>query len=132
MMLIFNRPDVWANFRERFDIPTINELYAATDGLGATFNENKGEFTRNAIGKRGAIWKFFKASSEVLVRNDVDTEEILRDENGFAVRAKVGEPGEAIHKLDPENPDAAFHGYWKNKGAGDKRKIRDVFQKGDL
>jgi acyl-CoA synthetase (AMP-forming)/AMP-acid ligase II len=126
------RPDVWATFQERFDIPVINELYAATDGLGSTFNESRGDFTRNAIGKRGAIWKWFKSGQEVIVRNDVDTEEIMRDENGFAIRAGVGEPGEVIHQLDPQAPDAAFHGYWKNKGAGDKRKIKDVFKKGDL
>jgi hypothetical protein len=126
------RPDVWASFQERFNIPVINELYAATDGLGSTFNESRGEFTRNAVGKRGAIWKFFKSSQEVIVRNDVDTEEILRDDKGFAIKAAVNEPGEVIHQLDPANPDAAFHGYWRNKAAGDKRKIKDVFKKGDL
>jgi hypothetical protein len=66
------------------------------------------------------------------VQNDVDTEEILRDEKGFAIKAAVNSPGEVIHKLDPANPDAAFHGYWRNKAAGEKRKIKDVFEKGDL
>jgi acyl-CoA synthetase (AMP-forming)/AMP-acid ligase II len=126
------RPDVWERFRDRFGIPVINELYAATDGLGSAFNENKGEFTKFAIGKRGLLWRMLKSKGEVLVKIDPDTEEILRDDNGFAIRCKLGEPGEVITQIDPENPDAAFHGYWKNKAAGDKRKIRDVFKKGDL
>ncbi|KAF2427797.1 fatty acid transporter [Tothia fuscella] len=126
------RPDVWAKFQERFGIPCINELYAATDGLGSSFNENRGDFTRNAIGKRGLIWRVFKSSKEVRVKIDVDTEDIVRNQNGFAVKCEVDEPGEVIHWLDPASPDAAFHGYWKNKGAGDKRKIKDVFKKGDL
>lgn len=126
------RPDVWGKFQERFGIACINELYAATDGLGSSFNENRGEFTKNAVGKRGAIWRWFKADKEVAVKIDVDTEEIVRDKNGFAVKCNIGEPGEIIHQLDPTAPDAAFHGYWKNKGAGDKRKIKDVFKKGDL
>ena len=124
------RPDIWEKFRERFGIPVINELYAATDGLGPSFNENKGDFTKFAIGKRGLISRMRRV--EVLVRIDPDTEDILRNENGFAVKCKIDEPGEVLHKIDPQNPDAAFIGYFKNKAAGDKRKIKDVFRKGDL
>ncbi|KAE9992380.1 hypothetical protein EG327_009215 [Venturia inaequalis] len=126
------RPDVWQRFRDRFGIETINELYAATDGLGSSFNDSKNDFTRNAVGKRGLIWKLIKGKGEVPVKIDVDTEEILRDENGFAIKCATNEPGEIIHKLDPTAPDSQFNGYWKNKAAGDKRKIKDVFQKGDL
>jgi len=126
------RPDIWEKFRERFGIPVINELYAATDGLGFSFNENRGDFTKFAIGKRGLIYRMLRSRIEVLVKIDPDTEDILRDENGFALKCKIGEPGEVIHEIDPQNPDAAFHGYFKNKAAGDKRKIKDVFRKGDL
>lgn len=126
------RPDVWQKFRDRFGIETINELYAATDGLGSTFIDSKNDFTRNAIGKRGLIWKLVKGKGEVAVKIDVDTEDIFRDENGFAIKCAINEPGEIIHKLDPAAPDSQFHGYWKNTAAGEKRKIKDVFQKGDL
>lgn len=126
------RPDVWEKFRDRFGIPIINELYAATDGLGSCFNENAGDFTKFAIGKKGLIYRLLRGPYEVLVKIDPDTEEILRDENGFAVKCAINEPGEVLHQIDPLNPDAAFHGYFKNKQAGDKRKIKDVFKKGDL
>jgi acyl-CoA synthetase (AMP-forming)/AMP-acid ligase II len=126
------RPDVWQKFRDRFGIETINELYAATDGLGTSFIDSKNEFTRNAVGKRGLIWKLLKGKLEIPVKIDVDTEDILRDENGFAIKCAKNEPGEIIHKLDPTAPDSQFHGYWKNREAGEKRKIKDVFKKGDL
>ncbi|KAF1808058.1 long-chain fatty acid transporter-like protein [Eremomyces bilateralis CBS 781.70] len=126
------RPDVWGPFRERFGIPCINELYAATDGLGSTFNRNYGPLTQNAIGLRGLLWDYYNGSNEVFVKIDIDTQEILRNKDGWAIPCKTGEPGEALHRLDPENPDAAFHGYYKNRGAGDKRKIYNVFKKGDL
>ncbi|QDS72526.1 hypothetical protein FKW77_000215 [Venturia effusa] len=126
------RPDVWQKFRDRFGIETINELYAATDGLGTSLNESQNDFTRNAVGKRGLIWKLMRGKSELPVKIDVDTEDILREENGFAIKCATNEPGEIIHKLDPAAPDSQFQGYWKNRGAGEKRKIRDVFEKGDL
>ena len=126
------RPDVWEVFRQRFNIPVINELYAATDGLGFSFNYNRGEFGRNAIGTRGLIWHLRNAKNEVRVKIDVDTEDILRDKNGFAIKVNVNEPGEVLHKVEPEMATAAFTGYYKNKNASDKRWIRNVFRKGDL
>lgn len=126
------RPDVWEVFRERFGIEIINELYAATDGLGSSFNANRGEFGRNAIGLRGLLWHWNNGANEKRVRIDPDTEEILRNSQGFAIECKPGEAGEVLHRLDPATADAVFAGYYKNKGAGDKRKIRDVFEKGDL
>ncbi|KIX05303.1 uncharacterized protein Z518_06175 [Rhinocladiella mackenziei CBS 650.93] len=126
------RPDVWEVFRERFGIEIINELYAATDGLGATFNANKGEFGRNAVALRGAYWHLVNAANEKRVRIDPDTQEILRDQNNFAIECKTDEPGEVLHRMDPATADIVFAGYYKNENAGDKRKIRDVFKKGDL
>lgn len=126
------RPDVWEVFRQRFNIPVINELYAATDGLGSSFNYNQGEFGRNAIGLRGLTWHLRNAKNEVQVKMDVDTEEIMRDKNGFAMKVDVNEPGEVLHRVDPKLVAAAFAGYYKNKDASSKRRIRNIFEKGDL
>lgn len=126
------RPDVWHKFQERFGIQVINELYAATDGLGAMFNANQGEFTRNAIGKRGFLWRCMRGSDEVLVKTNVDTEEIARGKDGFAIKCGIDEPGEVLHQVDPAAPGASFAGYYKNEGATDKRYIKNVFKKGDL
>ncbi|KAF2189819.1 long-chain fatty acid transporter-like protein [Zopfia rhizophila CBS 207.26] len=125
------RPDVWEPFRERFGIPIINELYAATDGLGATFNRNEGPFTANAIGLRGSIWNWRYSDKEIRVKMDVDTEDIMRDENGFAIRCGVNEPGQVLHRLDPEML-AGVPGYFNNDQATVNRRITDVFEKGDM
>lgn len=127
------RPDVWEPFRERFNIPVINELYAATDGLGGSFNYNAGPFGVNAIGKRGLIWHILNAKNEKRIKMDVDTEEIARDANGFAIECKPGEPGQVVHRLaDRSTKDYIFKGYYNNKEAGEKRWIYDLFEKGDM
>jgi acyl-CoA synthetase (AMP-forming)/AMP-acid ligase II len=125
------RPDVWEAFRERFNIPTIHELYAASDGMGATFNANRGEFSAHAIGVRGLLWNVLAGSREKIVEIDIDTQEIIRY-GRFARECKTGEPGEVIHWIDSSNPRAQFEGYFKNEVATEKRFIRDVFKKGDM
>ena len=126
------RPDVWETFRDRFGIPIINELYAATDGMGSMFNENHGDFSRNAIGVRGLIWYALLGRKEVRVKMDVDTEQIVRDENGFAITCRDGEPGEVVHKIDPRAPIPQFAGYYDNEEAGEKRMIKNLFKAGDM
>lgn len=126
------RPDVWEGFRRRFNIPIIHELYAATDGLGATFNCNHGDFSRSAIGIRGALWNWKMGNKEVRVKIDPDTEEVVRDQDGWVVRCGVNEPGEVFHKVDPAMAEQVFKGYYKNQAASDKRWLRNVFEEGDL
>ncbi|KAK5693256.1 hypothetical protein LTR17_025151 [Elasticomyces elasticus] len=126
------RPDVWNIFRERFNIPVIHELYAATDGMGSTFNRNKGDFSSGAIGVRGLLWHSKHGANEVRARIDPDTEDIVRDHNGFVVRAGVGEPGEVLHRIDPAMAESAFKGYYKNNTATGKRWLRSVFEPDDL
>lgn len=126
------RPDVWEVFRQRFNIPVIHELYAATDGMGATFNYNAGEFSRNAIGVRGLVWHRRNEGREIRARINPDTEEIERDASGYVIRAGVNEPGEVLHRVDPAMRQAAFLGYFKNEQASEKRWMYDVFEKGDL
>lgn len=125
------RPDVWEPFRERFNIPVIYELYAATDGLGATFNRNAGPFTANAVGLRGLLWNWRFNDQEVRVKMDVDTEDIMRDKNGFAIRCGVNEPGQVLHRLTPETL-ASSPGYYNNESATQSRRITDVFRKNDI
>ncbi|KAF2090334.1 fatty-acyl-CoA synthase [Saccharata proteae CBS 121410] len=127
------RADVWEPFRERFGIPVIHELYAATDGMGSVFNKNKGEFTRHALALRGLMWKLRRGGTEALVKLDLDDgDAIVRDKDGWAVRAKTNEPGEMLYLLDQTLENHGYTGYFDNPGASEKRKIRDVFKKGDL
>ncbi|KXJ93774.1 fatty-acyl-CoA synthase, partial [Microdochium bolleyi] len=126
------RPDVWEKFRERFGIEVINELYAATDGLLFSTNANRGPFSRNAIGVRGALWHLLNGSKYKRILIDPDTQEVLRDAKGFCIEAKPGEAGEAIIKMNVADPDRGTPEYYGNKEAATKRRIKHVFAKGDL
>lgn len=127
------RPDVWEAFRQRFGVETINELYGATDGFATCWNKNRGAFGRNAIAVRGPIWHFLNGAREKRIRIDPDTEDILRDPTtGFAIACKVGEAGETIHKVDPAVEATTFAKYFNNSEAGLKRRLCDVFEKGDV
>ncbi|WPH03819.1 Hypothetical protein R9X50_00670200 [Acrodontium crateriforme] len=126
------RPDVWEKFRTRFNIPLIHELYAATDGLGACFNPNRGDFTRSAIALRGALWHWQNGNNEIRARIDADTEDLIRDANGFIVKSAVNEPGEVVHRVDPALAESLFKGYFGNDEASNKRWLRNVLQEGDL
>ncbi|KAI0130373.1 fatty-acyl-CoA synthase [Xylariales sp. AK1849] len=126
------RPDVWEDFRERFGIECINELYAGTDAMGFSANPNRGEFSRNAIAVRGKLWHILNGANEKRITIDPDTQEVLRGENGFAIEAQAGEAGETIHRLDPQNPDLGTPTYFNNHSASVKRRIADVFRTGDL
>lgn len=126
------RPDVWEKFRDRFGISVINEIYGATDGHSTTWNANKGGFGRNAVAVRGTLWRMLNGGGEARILIDVSTEQVLRDNRGFAIRCKNGEVGETIHKVDPKMEEIAFTRYYKNKAAEEKKKLRDVFEKGDL
>ncbi|TKA75217.1 hypothetical protein B0A55_05890 [Friedmanniomyces simplex] len=126
------RPDVWNTFRQRFNIAAIHELYAATDGMGSSFNRNLGDFSSGAIGVRGYLWHLKRGANEVRAKIDPDTEDIVRASNGFVVRANVGEPGEVLHRVDPAMAESAFKGYYNNPGASQKRWLRGVFEPDDL
>ena len=126
------RPDVWEVFRQRFNIPVIHELYAATDGLGATFNWNRGEFSRNAIGIRGSLWYWNNGKNEVRAKINPDTEDIVRGDDGWVIEAGTGEPGEVLHRIEPSMKVAAFKGYFKNEEASEKRWMQNVFEPNDL
>jgi len=128
------RPDVWEPFRQRFNIPVINELYAATDGLGSSFNYNAGPFGVNAIGKRGLIWHLYNSANEKRIKMDIDTEEIARHPaTGFAIEVGPGEPGQVVHRLvDPSVKELLFKGYYNNPAASNKRWEQNLFEKGDV
>ena len=126
------RPDVWEAFRERFGVTTINEIYGATDGHSTVWNKNYGEFGRNAVAVRGPLWQILNGGLEKRVLIDVDSEEIIRNAHGFAVKCKAGEVGEHINKVEPAMEGTAFTRYYKNTSGEEKKKLRNVFEKDDL
>ncbi|KAM3837932.1 long-chain fatty acid transport protein 2-like [Diretmus argenteus] len=118
------RADAWEEFLQRFGDIRIIECYGATEG-------NIGFI--NYVGKVGAIGKenfLLKAqSSYALLKYDTEKEEPVRDSRGFCIEVPRGETGLLVAKIGKRTP---FIGYAKNKQQTEKKKLMDVFVKGDL
>lgn len=123
------RPDVWNRFRDRFNIPKICEFYAATEAPTSLFNVNTGELGAGAVGLRGKFFRLIRSEVQ-LIKIDPITEEPVRDKNGFCVKSAFDEQGELIVRMETEGP-VMFDGYYKNKGATQKKILQNVFEKGD-
>src|SRR5262249_7598104 len=121
------RPDVWPQFKRRFQIPQIIEFYAATEGNVSLFNFD---------GKQGAVgrlpWWVAARFPIKIVRFDPQTQQPVRDERGFCIECDVDEPGEVIGKIlkDASKPGQRFEGY-ASEAETDKKILHDVFKKGD-
>jgi fatty-acyl-CoA synthase len=119
------RPDIWAEFQQRFAIPKIIEFYGATEGNTVVMNfENK-------IGSVGRF-PFDIVSNARLIRFDVATETTVRDEKGLCVPCRTGEVGELVARISssPGLPKGNFEGY-TSEAATEKKILRDVFRRGD-
>jgi fatty-acyl-CoA synthase len=119
------RPDVWEKMLQRFRIGRILEFYGSTEGNVSILNFD---------GKPGAIGripKYIASRFNVkLVRFDVETEEPIRNAQGFCIPAPVGEIGEAIGEIKSDDVRSNFTGY-ADKAATEKKILRDVFTRGD-
>ena len=126
------RPDVWERFQERFGIDTIAEFYAATEGPSIMGNLSRNYFSRGAVGRNGLIAWTLLGTQVTLVKFDYEKEEPWRNpKTGLCEIAAVGESGEMLNKLDPADIERKFQGYFGNKGATEKKILRDVYAKGD-
>ncbi|KAM3626167.1 uncharacterized protein V6R79_023975 [Siganus canaliculatus] len=117
------RQETWVDFLKRFGDIHICECYGATEG-------NVGFV--NYIGKVGAIGRehfLHKMGNPYsLIRYDTEKEEPVRDSRGFCIEVPRGETGLLVAKIGKKTP---FSGYAKNKQQTEKKKLTDVFVKGD-
>ncbi|MGF0241391.1 long-chain-acyl-CoA synthetase [Rhodococcus sp. IEGM1300] len=110
------RPGAWAEFKTRFGVDHICELYAASDGnIGFT---NVLNFD-NTVG--------FSLMSWELAAYDHDSGLPLRGANGFMRKVAKGERGLLLAKIDDKAP---LDGYTDPQNTA-KVVLTDVFQKGD-
>ncbi|KAJ8393094.1 hypothetical protein AAFF_G00067770 [Aldrovandia affinis] len=118
------RADVWRDFLERFGNIQVREFYAATEG-------NVGFV--NYTGKIGAVGRvnYFhrKIFPYSLIKYNAEREEPVRDHRGLCVEAAIGETGLLVSRITKIAP---FVGYARNDQQTEKKRLRDVFQKGDL
>jgi acyl-CoA synthetase (AMP-forming)/AMP-acid ligase II len=126
------RPDVWKQFKERFNIEILVEIYAATESPHSSFVKSRNLFGHGAVGRSGTMLGMMKNLTSMTVKHDVETGEPFRDpKTGFCVKVATNEPGEVISKLDPNDIEDKFNGYWGNDKATESKILRDVVTKGD-
>ena len=111
------RPDVWAQFIERFGVEKVLEYYASTEGNAET---------ANMFGVQGSCGPMIPVKM-ALLRYDVEKDAVVRNRWGRCVRALPGEPGLLVGRIKGKNE---FSGY-RNKDATESKILRDVFRKGD-
>jgi fatty-acyl-CoA synthase len=116
------RPDIWDDFKDRFNIKNILEFYGATEGNVSLMNYD---------GKSGAIGRIPKYIEKILnvhiIKFDIEKEEPIRDRDGFCIPCEINEVGEAIGEIVLPG---SFEGY-VDKDATKKKILVDVFTKGD-
>jgi len=110
------RAGVWIDFKTRFNIERVCELYAASDGnIGFTNILN----FDNTVGFALNAWS--------LVEYEHDTGEPRRSANGFMKKVGKGGQGLLLAKIDDNAPFDGYTDPEKNK----KVVLYDVFEKGD-
>jgi acyl-CoA synthetase (AMP-forming)/AMP-acid ligase II len=122
--------DVWSKLMARFAISEVREFYRSTEGVAKFDNFASGPAGVGMCGFAGGPVARTANDVTYIVRYDPDTEAPWRDpRTGFCVRARTGEPGEAIGRV--KNP-ALYHDYLGDEAANAKKLLRDVFAVGDL
>ena len=110
------RPDIWAEFKERFNIDRVGEFYGASEGNGGFANVFNKDCT---VGLPTAPSK--------IISYDVEEDQIIRRPDGFCEEMPEGSAGLLVIEVTEKSQ---FEGY-TNAEATEKKIIRDVFKKGD-
>ena len=118
------RPQLWAQFQKRFNIPSIREFYGSTEGNVNIVNTTG---QQGACGFNSVLLPFVYPIA--LIKVDLETGEHILDSNGFCVKAGIDEPGELVGKI-ADNALRRFDGY-ENKDATSKKIKKNVFKPGD-
>ncbi|KAF7633644.1 hypothetical protein Mgra_00006953 [Meloidogyne graminicola] len=121
------RSTIWENFKKRFKIEQIAELYGATEGNATCVNIN------NYIGAIGflPIYTYFKKTTSIrIVKVDPITRKYLRWPNGLCKLCKPGETGEIVGMIRTDNPTRRFEGYLDKKET-EKKIIKNIEIIGD-
>jgi len=111
------RPEIWIEFKERFGIKQVFELYGAAEGNMIFTNILNLDKTVGLCLLPFAIVKY-----------DIEADEPILDQNGFMQKVDPGEAGLIIAQITDSTP---FVGY-TDREQTNKKILKDVFEKGDL
>lgn len=110
------RPSIWKDFKSRFGVQKVLELYASSEGnIGFTNFLN----FDNTVGLSPLPY--------AIVKYDKENECPIRDKNGRMIKVAKGEVGLLIGEITEKTP---FHGY-TDPSKTEQCILRDVMKKGD-
>ena len=110
------RPDIWKDFKKRFNIPKILEFYASSEGNVGFANMMNLDCT---VG--------FGVGPFTIIQYDVEADEPVKNTDGFLQKVDKGEAGLLLGEITEDN---RFIGY-TSSDATESKIMRDVFVKGD-
>jgi len=110
------RPDIWMQFKNRFNIDHINEFYGASECNLVFTNAFNLDKTAG-----------FCPLSYNIVKYDIEEDAPLRDDKGFMIPVKAGDSGLLITEINDKQP---FEGY-TDEDATNSKLLRNVFEKDD-
>ncbi|MGH0030423.1 MAG: long-chain-acyl-CoA synthetase [Myxococcota bacterium] len=110
------RPDIWERFQERFAIPRVREYYGATEGTLPLVNY---------AGVPGMVGRLLPGN--VIVRCDLETGELRRNEAGRCEAVGVGETGLLLGRIAGS---ANYDGY-VDEAATRKKIVQGAFRPSD-
>lgn len=110
------RPDIWHEFKERFQIKNIFEFYGAADGNVGFTN------TLNFDCTLGWCPTNFK-----IIKYDIENDSPIKDSNGFLIPVRKGETGLLISEISKA---FVFDGY-VNQARNEDKMLRNAFKLGD-
>ncbi len=110
------RPEIWKDFKKRFDIPFVAEFYGSSEGNGGYANAFNFDCTCG-----------YGTGTPAIVRYDFDEEIPIKNKRGFMRKVRRGEVGLLLFKSEG---DYTFQGY-TDKEATEEKIFRNVFRNGD-
>ena len=110
------RPEIWMDFKKRFNIPKIAEFYGAIDGNGAFTNSLNFDRTVGVC-----------VVSYAIVKYDIDEDKPIRGEDGFMQKVGLGETGLCIF----QSAGALKSRGYTDKKASESKLFHNVFKQGD-
>ncbi len=110
------RPDIWKDFKKRFGITKVYEIYGAAESNLYFVNMLNLDCT---VGRCRVPY--------AIVKYDVDEDAPIRDANGYLQKVGTRETGLLLGEISEDNP---FIGY-SSQTETESKIIKDVFSKGD-
>jgi len=120
------RPEIWQDFLDRFNVPSLVEFYGSTEGNVSFLNFD------GKVGAVGRIPKILEKKFEhiAFVKFDIEEEVPVRGPDGFCQIADADEPAEVLGRVG-EDARQRFEGY-NDPEATKKKLLHDVLEEGDL